>query len=473
MPSPLLARKPVSRFLEEASGANKGAVPLKRELGAFSLVMLGIGGIIGTGIFVLTGVAAVEHAGPGVSASFAVAGLACAFAALCYAELATMLPVSGSAYSFSYATLGELIAWIIGWDLVLEYAVAASAVAVGWSGYFQTLFGAYLPLPQSLLAAPCFFEPCAVEGGIINLPAFAIIMFVTGVLVIGVRESAASNSVMVLIKTAVVIFVIAAGAGYVDTANWHPYAPKGWGGIMTGAAVVFFAYIGFDGVTTAAEEARNPERDMPIGILGSLAICTVLYLAVALVITGMVPLSEIDTTAPLATAFKSKGLFFAAGLISVGAIVGLTSVLLVLLYGQSRIFYAMSRDGLLPPVFSQVHPKYFTPHISTMLVGTVVALLAAVLPLTWLVELVSIGTLFAFILVSVGVIVLRKNEPDRPRAFRCPLVPWVPIAAILSCAYLMASLHYTVWLRLAAWLGIGLAIYFLYGRNHSKLAANP
>jgi basic amino acid/polyamine antiporter, APA family len=470
MPSSMLARKPVSRFLEEASGGTKEAIPLKRELGAFSLIMLGIGGIIGTGIFVLTGVAAVQHAGPGVSASFAVAGLACAFAALCYAELATMLPVSGSAYSFSYATLGELVAWIIGWDLVLEYAVAASAVAVGWSGYFQTLFGAYMPLPDSLLHAPCLFGECP-QSGIINLPAFAIIMFVTGVLVIGVRESAASNTVMVLIKTAVVVFVIAAGAGYVDTANWSPYAPQGWGGIMTGAAVVFFAYIGFDGVTTAAEEARNPERDLPIGILGSLAICTVLYLAVALVITGMVPLAEIDVRAPLATAFKSKGLDFAAGLISVGAIVGLTSVLLVLLYGQSRIFYAMSRDGLLPPVFSRVHPKYFTPHLSTLMTGGAVAVLAALLPLEWLVELVSIGTLFAFILVSVGVIVLRQREPERPRAFRCPLVPWVPIAAILSCAYLMASLHYTVWLRLAAWLGLGLAIYFLYGRNHSRLQA--
>jgi len=456
----------VSRFLEEARGGVKELIPLRRELGAFSLVMLGIGGIIGTGIFVLTGVAAVDHAGPGVSVSFAIAGIACAFAALCYAELATRRPVSGSAYRFSYATLGELVAWIIGWDLVLEYAVAASAVAVGWSGYLQSLFGDLMPLPAALLAAPG-----SVEGAIINLPALAIIVFVTAVLVVGVRESATSNAVMVVLKTAVVLFVIFAGMGYVDTANWSPFAPKGFEGIMAGAAVVFFAYIGFDGVTTAAEEAHNPERDMPIGILGSLAVCTVLYLAVSLVLTGMVPISQIDKVAPLATAFQSKGASLAAGLISVGAIVGLTSVLLVLLYAQSRIFYAMSRDGLLPPLFARVHPKLFTPHLSTLLIGGVVAVLAAVFPLAWLVELVSIGTLFAFILVSAGVIVLRRSDPDLPRAFRCPLVPWVPLASIAACTALMLSLPSETWWRLAGWLALGLVIYFGYGRFHSRLAS--
>jgi APA family basic amino acid/polyamine antiporter len=365
MSNRLMLRKPVARFLEEA---NSHAGSLRRVLGPLDLVMLGIGGIIGTGIFVLTGVAAVDHAGPAVVASFAVAAVACGLAGLCYAEFATLLPISGSAYSYAYATLGELVAWVIGWDLILEYAVAASAVASGWSGYFHVILDSVgLALPAALSHAPG-----TAEGGLVNLPALLVIVAVTALLVIGIRESARANAVIVALKLGVIVFVIVAGADHVDPANWHPFAPFGWSGVMAGGAVVFFSYIGFDCVTTAAEESRNPERDMPIGILGSLAICTLLYLLVSGTVTGMVPLSQIDRTAPLARAFHDLGLQFAASLISVGAIVGLTSVLLVLLLGQSRIFFAMSRDGLMPPLFGRIHPRFRTPHVSTMLVGGIV-----------------------------------------------------------------------------------------------------
>jgi APA family basic amino acid/polyamine antiporter len=466
MASDLFKRKPVERFLAEAAG--KGDAALRRALGPLDLVLLGIGAIIGTGIFVLTGVAAVDHAGPGVVASFAVAGVASALAALCYAEFATLMPISGSAYSYAYATLGELVAWIIGWDLILEYAVASSAVAVGWSGYFRVILEALgIPFPAALA-----FAPGTAPGAVFNLPAAAILAGVTAILVVGIRESATMNGVIVGIKTFVVLFVIAAGVGYVRVENWQPFAPFGWEGIMAGGAIVFFAYIGFDAVTTAAEEARRPERDMPIGILGSLAICTLLYLAVSAVVTGMSPLSEIDKTAPLATAFRRLGLDFAAGLISIGAITGLTSVLIVMLLGQSRIFFAMSRDGLLPPAFSAVHSRYRTPHVSTMVVGAAVMVLAALLPLTWLVELVSIGTLFAFVIVSAGVIALRRTAPELRRPFRCPWVPWVPLAAIGACGYLMASLPWQTWVRFAVWLVLGLAIYFGWSRAHSRVRAS-
>jgi APA family basic amino acid/polyamine antiporter len=460
-------RKPLARFLSEAEG--RGVHALKRVLGPFDLVMLGIGGIIGTGIFVLTGVAAVDHAGPAVVASFVVAGVACALAGLCYAEFATLIPISGSAYSYSYATLGELVAWIIGWDLILEYAVAGSTVASGWSGYFLAMMRSVgIELPVALTAAPG-----TAPGAIINLPALLIILLVTALLVVGIRESANFNSAMVALKLVVVLFVIAAGIGYVDTANWQPFAPFGWNGIMGGAALVFFAYIGFDSVTVAAEESRNPERDMPIGILGSLAICTLLYIVVSAVLTGMVPLGEIKPSAPLAEAFLSRGNALAARLISIGAIVGLPSVLLVLLLGQSRIFYAMSRDGLIPPLFSRIHPRFRTPHVSTIIVGVFVALLAALAPLKALAELVSIGTLFAFVLVSGGVVVLRRVAPDLRRPFKCPGVPWIPIAAIGFCAYMMVSLPRQTWVRFVLWLVAGLVIYFVYSVRHSKLLDAP
>jgi APA family basic amino acid/polyamine antiporter len=497
MPPAYLLRKPLAQLMADAQ---EGERTLHRALGPLDLVMLGIGAIIGTGIFVLTGVAAVDHAGPAVVLSFAVAGVASALAALCYAEFATMIPIAGSAYSYSYATLGELAAWIIGWDLILEYGVASAAVASGWSGYFRVMLeGIGLPIPAALAQAPEAAEldllrgilqwiglpvPAALagapaNGAVMNLPALGILVAITALLVIGIRESATTNSLIVALKLVVILFVIAAGAGYVQPANWQPFAPFGWNGIMAGGAIVFFAYIGFDAVTTAAEESRRPERDMPIGILGSLGVCTLLYLLVAAVVTGMVPLEQIDKTAPLATAFRERGRDFAAGLISVGAIVGLTSVLLVLLLGQSRIFFAMSRDGLLPPLFGRVHPRFRTPHLSTILVGGVVSLLAAFFPLTLIVELVSIGTLFAFVLVSAGVIVMRQIAPDQHRAFRCPWadldlrrgrLPWIPLASIAACGYLMASLPLATWFRFVVWLLAGLAIYGLYGRHHSRVA---
>ena len=466
MPSRLLQRKPLERFFAEAEGRTE-AHALKRALGPLDLVMLGIGGIIGTGIFVLTGVAAVDHAGPGVVASFAVAGFACSLAGLCYAEFATLIPISGSAYSYAYATLGEIVAWIIGWDLILEYAVAASAVASGWSGYFRVILESVgISLPVALLHAPG-----TAEGALVNLPALLVILAVSTLLVIGIRESARANAIIVALKLGVILFVIVAGSSHVDASNWRPFAPFGWNGIMAGGAIVFFSYIGFDCVTTAAEESRNPERDMPIGILGSLAICTLLYLAVSAIVTGMVPLAQIDRTAPLATAFRDVGLSFAAGLISVGAIVGLTSVLLVLLLGQSRIFLAMSRDGLMPKAFGRIHPRFRTPHVSTILVGLIVAVLSGLTPLTVLVELVSIGTLFAFVLVSAGVLVLRRSQPELRRPFRCPWVPVVPLLAIAACGYLMASLPGVTWLRFAVWLVLGLGLYSFYGRRHSRLAS--
>jgi APA family basic amino acid/polyamine antiporter len=466
MSSQLLQRKPLERFFAEADGSGTPHA-LKRALGPIDLVMLGIGGIIGTGIFVLTGVAAVDHAGPAVVASFAVAALACGLAGVCYAEFSTLIPIAGSAYSYSYATLGEIVAWVIGWDLILEYAVAASAVASGWSGYFRVFLHTLgIDLPHAIA-----YAPGTAEGGLVNLPALLVILAVSTLLVIGIRESARTNAVIVALKLAVILYVIVAGFSHVNPANWHPFAPYGWHGVMAGGAIVFFAYIGFDCVTTAAEESRNPERDMPIGILGSLVICTVLYLAVSAVVTGMVPLAQIDRTAPLASAFHDVGLGFAAGLISVGAIMGLTSVLLVLLLGQSRIFLAMSRDGLMPKAFGRIHPRFRTPHVSTILVGVIVSVLSGLTPLTVLVELVSIGTLFAFVLVSAGVLVLRRIQPDLRRPFRCPWVPVVPLLAIAACGYLMASLPGVTWLRFVVWLVIGLGIYTFYGRRHSRLAS--
>ena len=463
MRTQLFRRKPVEALLAEA-GAHEGG--LKRVLGALDLTALGIGAIIGAGIFVLSGVAAAEYAGPAVSMSFVVAGFACAMAALCYAEFAAMIPIAGSAYSYSYATMGELVGWIIGWDLVLEYAVAAAAVAVGWSGYLDViLHGMGIHLPYALTHAP--------QAGAlmqIDLPALLIVLVITGILYVGISESARINSVIVAIKLFAVGVVIVVGVFYVKPANWSPFAPLGWPGIMKGAAVIFFAYIGFDAVSTAAEEVVNPNRDLPIGILASLFICTALYIIVAGVLTGMVPAHLIDIKAPLASAFELRGLNFVAGIVSLGAVAGLTSVLLVLLLGQSRVFFAVSRDGLLPPVFSRIHPRYRTPSVPTTITGIVVGVTAALLPIQDIAELTNIGTLFAFVLVCFGIWILRRIEPDMKRPFRTPMVPLVPILGMVFCGYLMLSLPLVTWIRFVAWMAAGMVIYFAYGRFHSRVA---
>ncbi len=460
----LFRRKPVEALLADAAPHEGG---LKRALGAFELTLLGIGAIIGAGIFVLTGVGA-SYAGPGLVLSFVLAGFACAMAALCYAEFASMIPVAGSAYSYSYATMGELIAWIIGWDLVLEYAVAAAAVAAGWSHYLTVILaGLGIHLPSAITHAPR-----TMPGAIINLPALLVVLGITAILYVGVQESARINSIIVGIKLFAVLVVIAVGIFFVKPANWSPFLPLGWGGVLRGAAYIFFAYIGFDAVSTAAEEVVDPQRALPIGILTSLGVCTVLYIAVAGVLTGMVPMKLIDLDAPLASAFVTRGLNFAAGVISVGAVAGLTSVLLVLLLGQSRIFYAISRDGLLPPAFSRVHPVYKTPSMPTILTGVAVGLTAGLVPIKEIAELTNIGTLFAFVLVCLGVWILRSVEPGMRRPFKTPLVPIVPILGASACILMMLGLGETTWLRFFIWLGIGLVIYFTYGRFHSVVDAH-
>jgi basic amino acid/polyamine antiporter, APA family len=459
----MFRRKPAATLLTEASAEGTG---LKRALRALDLTLLGIGAIVGAGIFVLTGVAAAKYAGPAIVLSFMVSGFACAMAALCYAEFAAMIPVAGSAYSYSYATMGELVGWIIGWDLVLEYAVGAAAVAVGWSGYLRVILaGLGLQLPSSLIHAPG-----SAPGAIINLPALLIVLVISAILYIGISESARLNSIIVTIKLIVVVLVIVIGGFYVKPANWSPFAPMGWGGVMKGAAVIFFAYIGFDAVSTAAEEVINPNRDLPLGILGSLFVCTLLYILVAAVLTGMVPAAAIDLNAPLASAFVIRGLNVVSGIISLGAVAGLTSVLLVLLLGQSRIFFAISRDGLLPAAFSKVHPKYRTPYIPTTVTAIAVGLTAALLPIQEIAELTNIGTLFAFVLVCAGVWILRRIEPELDRPFRTPLVPLVPVLGIFFCAYLMLSLPAVTWIRFFVWMALGFAIYFGYGRFHSRIA---
>ncbi len=494
MPNKLFARKPLNVLLDEVHGENR----LRRVLGPLALTSLGIGCIIGTGIFVLTGVAAHDKAGPSLMLSFVVAGLACIFAALCYSEFASMVPVAGSAYTYSYATMGELFAWIIGWDLVIEYTVASASVAYGWSKYFQNLMGIFdIHIPPMLARAPIDYDPelgrTVVTGSVIDLPALLIAALVTVVLVKGIRESTRFNSVMVVIKVMVVLFVIAVGAFYIDPANWKPFAPYGYTGVslfgktilgatgkggeplgmLAGAAMMFYAYIGFDSVSTHAEEAKNPQRDVPIGIIASLLICTVLYILVTAVVTGMSPSSQIDVEAPIAHAFAAKGLYWAQFLIAGGAIAGITSVLLVLMLSQPRVLLAMARDGLLPrKFFGAVHEKFRTPWKSTILTGVVVSSLAAVVPLRILAELVNIGTLFAFVMVCLAVLVMRRIHPDAHRPFRVPLVPLVPILGIAFCLLLMFSLPPQNWLRLFAWMLIGLAIYWFYGRRHSALRKN-
>ncbi len=472
-----------TKSLEQLVGdVEHGSKALKRSLTAWDLTLLGIGAIIGTGIFVLTGTAAANQAGPAITMSYLAAGLACAFAALCYAEFASMIPIAGSAYTYAYATLGELVAWMIGWDLILEYAVGSMTVAIGWSGYMQRLLAGFgITLPAALGAAP--------PVGIINLPAVLIVLAIMVLLIIGIRESARFNAVMVAIKLAAVLFFLAAGVRYVEPANWVPFAPYGWPGIMAAAAVVFFAYIGFDAVSTTAEEAKNPQRDLPIGIIASLVVCTILYLMVGAVLTGMVPVVQFRAVAdalpgvpmvaqadsvkflnaPVAFALEVIGQGWAAGLVSAGAVAGITSVLLVMLMSQPRIFFAMSRDNLLPQGVSKVHPKYGTPYITTAITCVIVAVVAGVTQIQVVGEMTSIGTLFAFVVVCSAVLMLRAKRPEAKRPFRVPFGPIFPVLGILSCAYLMLSLPVLTWVRFLVWLDIGMVIYWFYGRTHSPL----
>jgi len=474
----LLARKPVADIVAGGEAARRH-VP--KVLGAISITAMGIGAIIGGGIFIFTGTVAALNAGPAIVLSFALAAIACAFVGLCYAELSTFLPVAGSTYTYTYATLGELAAWIIGWDLILEYAIGGAAVAVGWSGYFVSLLAALgLVLPPRLTAATGQAVTLAdgtTATAIVNLPAAAIVVLITVLLVGGTRESARLNNIMVAVKLTVVLAFIGLGAFYVNTANWHPFMPAntgtfgtfGMSGILRGAAIVFIAYVGFDAVSNCAQEARRPQRDMPIGILGSLAISTVLYMAVAAVLTGLVPYQTLNVPDPVVLGLRAVGLAWFSMFIDAGALIGITTVILVLLYGQSRIFATMAADGLLPPVVSRVHPKLGTPWISQIAIGTVVASVAAVAPIDVLAELVGVGTLFAFVLVCAAVIYLRAIEPHTPRPFRVPHVPWVPLLGILACLGLMAGMTPATWVRLVVWLAIGLVVYFTYSRFHSRL----
>jgi APA family basic amino acid/polyamine antiporter len=495
--SGLLVKKPLTVAYTEGKGNE-----LKRALGPWALTAMGIGAIIGAGIFVATGEAAKNVAGPALMMSYVVAGFTCLLAALCYAEFAAMTPVAGSAYTYAYTTLGEIFAWIIGWDLILEYAVGAATVANGWSSYFQEVMGIFknlgvdLQVDETLRSAPVKYDPSGggwlgfkATGAYVNLPAVLIIAVLTAILVKGIKESAAANGVMVAIKVGAVIFVILVGAYYVNPANWEPFAPYGWtgisifgeqvaggtnakgapAGVLAGAAIIFFAYIGFDAVSTQAEEAKNPQRDVPIGILGSLLICTALYIAVVAVLTGMVSYQELSETAGVSDAFKKAGLPKAEFLIAAAGVAGITSVLLVMLLGSARILMAISRDGLLPPFFASVHPSFRTPWKGQLTVGLFVALMAGLLPLDALLQMTNIGTLFAFAVVCGAVLVMRYTNPDAPRPFRTPLVPAVPVLGILLCLLLMLSLPSHNWYRLFGWMFIGLIVYLVYGYRSSVL----
>jgi basic amino acid/polyamine antiporter, APA family len=462
---------------------------LRRVLSATNLVSLGVGGIIGAGIFVITGQAAAQYAGPGIALSFVISGIGCLFAGLCYAEYAAMIPIAGSAYTYAYATLGEFIAWIIGWDLILEYLFSASAVAVGWGGYLQNFLREFgLRVPSALADGPFSIVQghWVVTGALFNLPAATIVLLLSGLLVIGIRESATFNHLMVVTKVSVLLAFIGFGLWYfrqhpgVAMKNWTPFVPPntgtfgefGWSGLFKGAGVIFFAYIGFDSVSTAAQESRNPQRDMPIGILGSLGICTVIFVAVSLVLTGLVSYTRLQVDAPVVYALQLVGAPRILRLIvGIAALAGLSSVILVMLMGQPRIFFSMANDGLLPPLFAKIHPRFRTPYVTTMIVGGIAAVCAGLLPLAVLGKLVSIGTLFAFVLVCLGILVLRRTRADLPRPFRTPWVPLVPILGALICFVQMLALPADTWLRLLVWLGLGLVVYFGYGRRHSKLRA--
>jgi APA family basic amino acid/polyamine antiporter len=453
---------------------------LRRALGPLNLTALGIGSVIGTGIFVLTGTAASQNAGPALVLSMIIAAVGCAFAGLCYAELASMIPAAGSAYTYAYASSGQFVAWIIGWDLILEYALSGATVAVGWSGYFVSfLRDLGLALPPRLTVAPAVGAVTAGGGivsGTFNLPAAVIVLLVTALLVVGIRQSADTNTTLVVIKVGVLILFIALGAAYVRRENLVPFIPPntgefghfGFSGVLRGAAVMFFAYVGFDAVSTAAQEARNPGRDMPIGILASLLICTVIYIAVAVVLIGIVPYQRLNVADPIAVGIDATGLTWFSPVVKISALFGLFSTILVQLLGQTRIFFSMSRDGLLPEVFGRVHPRFRTPYLSTILTGSVVAIAAGLLPIGVLSQLVSIGSLLAFVLVCIGVVILRRTAPDVPRPFRTPGLPWVPVLGALICIVQMVSLPRSTWERLIIWMAVGLVIYFLYGRSRAR-----
>ena len=466
----LFQTKSLERIKAEAEG---GEQHLKKTLGPVNLIALGIGAIIGAGLFSLTGIAAAENAGPAVVYSFIIAAIGCAFAGMCYSEFSTMIPIAGSAYTYAYATMGELLAWIIGWDLVLEYAVGAATVSVSWSSYVTKLMHMYgVELPPSLIHCP-WDEP----AGIINLPAVIIICLISCLLMIGISESARVNGIIVVIKVAIVLIVISVGWGMINPANYNPFIPEntgafgsyGWSGVFRAAAVIFFAYIGFDAVSTAAQEARRPQRDMPIGIIGSLAICTVLYILFAHVLTGMVHYTKFKgDAAPVATVISLFPTWLQSGIV-IGIIAGYSSVILVMLLGQSRVFFSMSRDGLLPKVFSDIHPKFQTPWRCNLIFMVFVSLFSGFLPISKLGHMTSIGTLLAFVIVCIGIMIMRRTNPDAPRPYRTPLVPVVPILGVLVCFTMMAALDYETWIRLVVWLAIGLAIYFGYGTKHSHL----
>jgi basic amino acid/polyamine antiporter, APA family len=457
-------RKTIDQLLEATEG-DKG---LKRVIGTSGLLLMGIGAIIGAGIFILTGIASAFYAGPAIIISFVIAGAACLFTALCYAEFASMIPVAGSAYTYSYATLGELLAWIIGWDLILEYLVIVAAVAVGWSGYIVNIFTSL-----GFILPPQLINPPGVEGGIINIPAVLIIAGITWLLVRGAKQSSQVNTVIVVIKLSVILLFITIGVNYINPANYHPFFPYGWSGVFKGAAIIFFAYIGFDAITTAAEEVKNPKRTFPIAILGSLFISSILYIVVSGVLNGILPYYTFkQTAAPVAFALAQLGINWANIVISIGALCGITSVLLVSFFGQSRVFFAMSRDGLLPEFFSRIHKDFRTPINGIVIVGIVASIIAAFLPITELAQLVNIGTLAAFIIVSASIIILRKQKPDLKRPFKTPLVPLIPILAIIFCLFLVSELPTITHIRFVVWLVIGLGIYYFYGRKNSLLTGN-
>jgi basic amino acid/polyamine antiporter, APA family len=460
----IFRKKPIS-YLVEVGESKKG---LKKVLGTPALLLMGIGAIIGAGIFILTGIASAYYSGPALVISFGIAGAACLFTALCYAEFATMVPVAGSAYTYSYVTLGELLAWIIGWDLILEYLLIVTAVAVGWSAYIVNIFTTLgIILPAQLI------NPPGVEGGFINLPAVMIIVFLTLLLIRGTRESSQFNNLIVIIKLSVILLFISIGINYINPANYHPFLPYGWTGVFKGAAIIFFAYIGFDAITTAAEEVKNPRKTFPIAIIGSLIISSILYIVVTTILNGMVPYYLFkETAAPVAFALQRVGINWAEIVISIGALAGITSVLLVGFFGQTRIFFAMSRDGLLPAFFSKLHKNFKTPINGIILVGVIASVIAAFVPITEIAELVNIGTLAAFIIVSASVIVLRRQRPDLERPFKTPYVPLVPILAIIFCLILIAELPTLTHLRFVVWLAIGLCIYYFYGRKKSLLTGD-